>query len=422
MLSWKILNSMPLAKYCKGTILSARVYADAKKNQCSCGGLFTKRTPHPDEPAILMPSCSDCGKRPEYYVIDADIKDANGRRTKARIRNTKDAKRLDSPTRVAYIFGVIQDEITEGVFNIRHYDSVKSKQAFIFKNYVEEYLSYHRARLERGEITPKGLYDKEGLIRREILPFFGKYELFKITPGLIKKFKDRPDFANKERTRDLSLGELKAILNRAKHDELLVMVPSFDKIPRANKREEIISRELAFETVEAIDKEVYRDMFYILTTYPIRPGELRALSWKSVDFQSGKFYINQHFSKDVLIQGRKSIKKGKEANLPFEMNQRTIEIFRKYRSASVVSLSAFVFLGMHGEPVSESNLWRAWERARKKVGHSFAPYECRHVAASEVYRRTGYDIVQTRDVCGWTSTATGERYVKNRKDSSGLFD
>jgi integrase len=423
MLDWKTLNSMPLAKYCRGAVLSARVYADAKGNKCPCGGLFAKRIPHSDEKAILMPYCDSCGERPSFYVIDADVKDANGARAKARIRNTKDSKRLDSPTRVAYIFNVIQEEILAGTFNIRQYDSEKSKQAFIFKNYAEEYLKGQRLRLEQKEITPKGFLDKERLVLKELVPYFSKVELFKITPGLIRKFRDQPLYKEKPRTRDLALGELKALLNQAKRDELLVVVPGFDKIPRAKKRENIISRELAFKTAEAIEKEVYRDMYILLITYPVRPGELRALMWNNVDFTNGKFTICQHFSDGVLIEGRKSVKLDKkQGSITFDMSPKAREIFRKHRSADVVSLNSFVFLGERGGAVTESCLWHAWNNARTTLGHKFAPYECRHVAASELYRRTGNDIIATKEIGGWTNTATLERYVADQKEHAGLFD
>lgn len=421
MLSWKVLNSMLITKFCKGSIVSARVYADVKGGKCPCGGLFTKRVPYKPDSLLILPVCESCSKEPSHYVIDATAKDHNGKKIKVRIRNTKDSERLDSRENVAYIIKVIQKEILDGNFNIRHYDSEKSKEAFIFKNYVIEYLEHQKRRLARGEITPKGLLDKEGLIRRELLPFFGKWELFRINTAMINKFRD--GYTTKLRTRDLATSELKALLNQACRDELLVTAPKFEPIPRSKQREEIISLELAKQTVELITKEIYRDMYSLLLTYPIRPGELRALSWEDVDFNRGKFLIRQHFSGGELIQGRKSVKAGKkEARLWFDMSRDARAIFAKYRSASLVSLSSFVFLSHSGKHVSEDALWEAWKVARDKLGHKYAPYECRHVATSELYINTGHDLLRTKEVGGWTNTTTLERYARDRSDNSDLFN
>jgi hypothetical protein len=191
MLSWKVLNSMSISKFCKGAILSARIYADVKGNKCACGGSFSGREPLRPNSFIILPVCSSCGGDPALYVIDATAKDDNGNKIEVRIRNTKDSERLDDRDKVSYIIKVIQREILDGNFNIRHYDSEKSKEAFIFKNYVAAYLNHQENRLLREEITPKGLHDKKGLIRRELLPHFGKMELFRITAASIRKFQDK---------------------------------------------------------------------------------------------------------------------------------------------------------------------------------------------------------------------------------------
>lgn len=420
MLTWKTLNSMPIVKFCKGTIVAARVYADVKGGKCPCGGSFSKRVPYDDEPLLMLPVCEACSKRPPLYVIDVDGKDENGLPIKFRIRNTKDAERLTSPTKVAYIINVIQREILDGSFNVRHYDSSRSKESFIFKNYVKEYLEHHHRRLLRKEISPKGLKDKEGLIRRELLPFFGNMEIFRIKDAVIAKFKD--GYTDRLRTRDLALGELKTILNQAHRDDLIKFTPKFEPIPRAKKRDEIIPLELAKKTVEMIATQLHRDMYSLLLIYPIRPGELRALQWKNVDFSKGKFTIDQHFSDEVLTPGRKSVGLDKkQGSISFPINPVAREIFMRHRILDITPINAFVFLNKFGKPVSESTLWGAWDCARKKLGHSFAPYECRHRAASELYKKVGGDLIKMKEVGGWTNVTTIERYVTTESDDRDLF-
>lgn len=423
MIDWKLLNSLPSAKYCKGTILAARVYADVKGGKCPCGGAFNKRVPHDDDKDLLLPKCELCNKNPAFYRIDADTKDVHGRKKIVPIRNTKDEERLNSPSAVAYIIKVIQKEMSDGSFNLNHYASKKSKATFIFGNYVVEYLEHQERRLIRGEITPKGLLDKKGLIKRELLPYFGKREIFRIDNIQINKFRD--SYTSKLRTRDLALSELKALLNQAERDGVITRAPKFDPIPRAEVRNEIISKELALATIDAMPKEIYRDMYTLLLIYPIRPGELRALMWKDVDFISGKLTICQHFSNEVLTQGRKSIKKGKkEASISFDMGPISREILLKYRTqAKVVSLNQYVFLSRFGRHFAEASLWEAWNLARQRLDppHEFAPYECRHVSASDLYDKLDGNLIRMKKVIGMTNTATLERYVHDRSDNSELF-
>lgn len=421
MLSWKTLNSLEITKFCKGRILSARVYADVKGGKCSCGGVFTKRVSCSEKNALPVPVCSSCGEDPAFYVIDADAKDENGNKLKLRIRNTKDNERLDSRENVSYIIKIIQREIMDGTFNVRLYDSAKSKEAFKFENYAIEYLKHHERRLERGEITPKGLLDKKSLVNRQLVPYFGKLEIYRITPSHIRAF--AKSYTDKFRTRDLALGELKALLNQAERDDLIKHAPKFDPIPKANKRKEIISLELARKTVETITKEIYRDMYTLLLSYPIRPSELRALSWKNIDLIKGTFTINQHFSDNTLIDGRKSVKLDKkEGSITFPISETARFIFLKYRNAKIVSLDSFVFLSHTGKQVSGDALWEAWKVARDKLKHNFAPYECRHVAASELYKKLDGDLIRMKEVGGWTNTGTLELYVKDRSDNSDLFN
>lgn len=414
MLCWKILNSMPQVKFCKGSIVAARIYADVKGNQCSCGGLFTKRVPHPEEELLIVPKCAACEKYPPLFLIDVDAKDINGRPARPKIRNDQNGSRLDKVSKVLFTIERIQEEIKNGVFDVRKYDSEITKEAFIFKNYVKRYLEHHERRLLRDEITPKGLFDKKGLIARELLPFFGNIELSAITNVKIAEFKDL--YVSKFRTRDLALGELKALLNQAEKDGMLVRAPKFDKIPRARMREEIIPRELAEKTIEAIDVELYRDMYRLMLIYPIRPGELRALMWKHIDFQKGEITVCQHFSKDVLIQGRKSVKAGKkESSITWEIKPESREIFMRHRS-----LNPYVFTGVRGGYVTESCLWHAWNRAREIVGHKYAPYECRHVVASDLCDRHNGNLFKLQKAGGWTNVTTVERYAKERSSAKEL--
>lgn len=400
--------------------MAARLYADMKGNQCPCGGLFSARIPHQDDKTITVPKCKACDKYPALFVIDADARDINGGKIRVKIRNDQNGSRLDSIFKVMFTLQRIQEEIKEGVFDVRKYDSALTKEAFLFKNYAKKFIEHQERRLARKEITPKGLFDKQGVLRRELLPFFGEFELSKINHIKISEFRD--SYVKKFRTRDIALGDLKAMLNQAVKDGMMNHAPKFDPIPRARMREDIIPRELAEKTIAAIDIDLYADMYRLMLIYPIRPGELRALTWKHVDFIKGEITVAQHFSNEEVIPGRKSVKIGKkESSITWPMLPEAREILMKQRTLDITPINAFVFTGVRGGFVTESCLWHAWHRARNIVGHSYAPYECRHVVASDIMDRTNGNLYKLKKAMGQTNVATGERYARERGDMKELF-
>jgi integrase len=423
MLSWKNLQLMPLTKYCKGFIVAARIYADTSGNKCQCGGVFSARVPHPDDKSVLVPRCDKCNEYPPLFHIDADALDINGGKIRVKIRNDQNNTRLDKISKVMFTLERIQQEIMEGTFDVRKYDSKASRERYRFDNYIAEYLAYQEVKLSIGKLSPKGLRDKIGLINRELMPFFKNVEINRINNPMISRFKDT--YKDKFRTRDLALGELKAILNQAVKDEMINTCPKFDPIPRSRTRKEVISMDLAKQTIALMHKEMYRDMYTLLTIYPMRPCELRALKWENIDFVKDEFTITHHFSDEVRIAGRKSIKEDEDkGRITYPMNAEARIIFNKYRPQTLVSMNwkeQYVFIGRFGNHISGETLADAWRNARKKLGHSFEAYECRHATTSELYNKLNGDLVKLKNVSGHTNVSTLERYVRSKTDMRDLF-
>lgn len=423
MLAWKKLNSMPLAKFCKGLILSARVYADTPGYKCQCGGVFKKRIPHSDHEDILVPKCNACNKYPPVFHIDADAKDPNGNKIRVKIRNDQNNARLDNISQVIFTLQTIQKEIMEGEFDVTRYVSKEARESFRFKNYVLEYIKEHEARLLKGDITPKGLRDKKQIINKQLVPYFGGHDLTKINQPLILKF--QRSYIKNFRTRDLALGELKTILKQAVKDGKLKVSPPFDKIPKANTRENIITLELIHETIAKIPQKLYRDMLAIMTVYPLRPSELRALRWVDVDFIKDEIHIKGHFSDEVWIKGRKSISSGKKSELKYPLLKEIRAILNHYRASRVPMLDRendFIFKGIHGTHVQDEAFAKAWREARKVIGHEHQMYEIRHRCLTEFGKRHKGDIMKMQKFSGHTNANTLlDRYIHDDSDMRDYF-
>jgi integrase len=421
MLKWKYINSLIQSKECKGSILSARIYADTTANKCKCGDTYSKRIEHSDHAGLMVPKCSKCNTYPPLFHIDADAKDPNGAKIRVKIRHDQNNERLENISQVIFTLQTIQKEIMSGEFDISRYVSKDARESFRFKNYVMEYEKFHEQRLARGEITPKALRDKKSLIKNQLLPYFGNRDLVEINAPMIRLF--QRSYVDKFRTRDLALGELKTILRQAKKDGKIKLVPDFDKIPKAKKRQNIISLELVRKTIEATEIELYQDMFTLMTIYPLRPSEIRGLRWKDFDFENNKLHVRGHFSDDVWIDGRKSIAEGVNSTMSYDLIPRVKDIFNKYRGTDRVrSLNLerdWIFKGTGLNHVQDEALADAWRSARKKVGHEHQLYEIRHRCLTEFGKRVKGDIMKMQKFSGHKNANTlMERYIRDDSDLS----
>ena len=416
-----VITSTVLQKYCKGLIVAARIYADVAGNKCSCGGKFTKRIPHPDAPSFIVPKCDKCDSNPPLYLLDVDTVERSGRKDRIKIRFTQNGDRLDSAFRAIFTINEIIREIESGVFDLRKYSSLEERKSLIFSNVLKEYL----ASLEKTA-GPKYLKDTRQIVSKHIEPYFGKFEVSSISSQMIRKYRSIP--TKHERTRDKVVGALRAIMGWAKANDYISEKPDFDTIPRSKKRKEIISMDLALKTINLMHKEMYKDMYRLMLIYPMRPCEVRALKWFNINFESGKhgtITIDHHFSDEVYLPGRKSIKEGEASSLTWNLNAETREIFMKYRNKKIMDINwkdQFIFINRYGNHVSDETLRDAWNNARKKAGHNFVPYVCRHRAATELYKKLGGDLVKLKKVGGWTNITTpGDTYLRPDIDMDDLF-
>jgi integrase len=402
---------------CKGRILSARIYADVPGNKCLCGGKFSKRVPYDEDEPTKVPRCDKCNKLPPLFRIDADAKDANGKSIRVWIRNTSERtpQRLDKIAKVITTIETIQREMTEGTFDIRNYDSEASKQQFVLRNYVEKmYLPGYEEKIKSGEVQAKYIDDKKSLLRLHILPYFGNLELRNITAPLINAHKKK---FNTRRIHHQARAELKCCLNQAVQDGMLTVAPPFEKIPKAETRQDIITNDLIDKTINALKSKVYQDICRIMTMYPLRPSEVRALRW--IDISETHLHVRGHFSKEVWVKGRKSIKEGKKSELRYKMEPEAWDIFKEYKSnlSKITRIDDYVFKAVNGRHVTKYALCHAWRVAREDVGHKHQLYDIRHRCLTDHSVRHNGNIVKMMKFSGHTTpTVLLNRYIHDDSD------
>lgn len=400
-----------------GYWLSAKIYSDSKEGCLSCGGQFNKRS---DAFGIDIPVCGSCGKAPSLFRIRAKVIGSDGVVKYLDVRHSRNGERLTKPYECMTILDRIKEDIEAGKFNIRHYESKKVRDEYLFEFVVDEYLDFHKKRLERGDITPYGFKHKLKYCR-VLLQHFSGVDVAHITKAKIEIFKN--SFTEKFTNRDKGLAELRTILKHC-HDilEKIEKVPSFDPIPSSNVRKEVLTIEQAREIIPQIENPMYRLMITLLSNYAIRPCEVRAIQYQDINLSENSLLIQRHFSGSKCIEGRKSVKIGDKKSIPFKLVPELAEYVRSLPTP--LNEAEFVFKSPNNNPIFENTLPKAWARTLKKMGLPHVQmYEIRHARGTEVLELSNGNMVKTRDFLGHTNLATTERrYAKPKVNNDEFID
>lgn len=399
----------------KGDWVSAKIYSD-NRNGCACGGKFDASGEMDNVP---FPKCSSCGKSPTLFRIRAKVITEDLRVKYLDIRHKKGGKRLTRVHECIDVFERVSEELKNGVFNYRDYDSEEGRKEFIFENYAAKYLEYHKKRAQRGELSPSGIANKKTSINN-LLKYFQGRDIGTIRRSDVEEFKN--SWTDKFRARDLALSELKALFNHGvKVLELPLRPPKFDLVPASRKRKEIIDLETASMVIQKIEDPLYQFMLKLLTVYPVRPGELRALQWQDVDYFGAMVTFRRHFSRDVLLDGRKSMSSGDKAEVSLPLTDE----FKEWLLCQPRPLhrEAFIFPGKTCAFVTGKCLSRAWRKATKKLKlPDYELYEMRHARLSEIAEQTKGDMVKMIRISGHSNPKTlMDRYVRDTSDLKELF-
>lgn len=403
----------------KGDFVSAKIYSDVRGNQCECGGKFTAKQRLRD---LELPACNKCGMEPSLYMIRATFEDETGEKIRVNIRNDQDGKRLTDPLQVGYWFKTIKREIDSCEFDVNRYKSEDSRKAYKFKNFVKTYLDYNEKRLINGEITPSGLTSKKNKCVH-LVRHFGNYDITKIRSKQIEMF--RTEFEHSDNLMNRCLEELKTVLNRARAMEMINFTPVIT-VKKTNRRKKTMDIETGLKIISKIGNPTIKSLCTLLSIYPVRPGEVRALKWRDVDFAKGTITFCEHFSENKVIKGRKSQKEGdRYSTLTLPLTQAARVVLNN--QVRDLNQDAFVFKGSRGPYVSNNAFNFAWRKARALAGFEqtesmkYDAYELKHAVLSELNEKTGGNLKTLEKASGVDIKTLMDRYVYSHDDLKNYF-
>ena len=398
-----------------GDWLGAKIYADARSNKCACGGKFDGEQ---EIEGISFPICLACKKTPLKYRIRAKVIDETNAIKYVDIRHDYMGRRLSKVRDCLGLIDKVNDDIKAGCFDVRNYESIKKKDRFLFKNFLPEYLDFHRKRYEREEITQNG-FDSKVKYSNILLKHFANFDIAKITLPVIETY--RNSFTDKFSNRDMSLGELKTILNFAYDMEKIPKKMEFE-VKASNKRTNVPSTANTREKVlPAIKDQGKREAIKMLDDYGLRPCEVRAIQFEQLSFFNKRLKIDRHFSKRKMTEGRKSNKKGSTMAILDRPWTPSLETYIKSKKWTG-DPKEFLFTTTKGTALGPQDLSEAWNEAEKIAGVKHSQmYGIRGAKITEILERDG--VTKAKNFAGHSSAVmTLSRYDHSSTNVDDLIE
>lgn len=424
-MSFLTFKNVPINEKNIGFWMGAKIYSDVKGNVCDqCkSGQFNGKSSFSYKVGqaskeIIYPVCNNCKNSPSFFRIRAKVADPSRKAKYVFIRHDKGGNRLTDPLDACQLVKQIDIDSDKGLFDFKDYDSKKALEHLKFSNVIDGYILAEERRMKRGELTPKGFLSKKSC-SKVLREYFKGHPVNSIDEGEIRKFKN--SFTDRLRTRDLCLGELKVILKYSKNEKLITAVPDFESIPKAKKRESIISMDDARKVVSKVVNPAMRVMMELLMIYPVRPSELRALQWRDIDRKANKVNFVRHFSGDKLLSGRKSVSEGKGSSLQYNLSSKLKEYLASIPEP--LNKEEFIFNQGANGYVNEDRLSDEWRLARKKAkvkGHNL--YELRHARLTELAQLSNGNIMKMINVSGHRNSKTLlDSYIRDDSNMDEFF-
>ena len=274
----------------------------------------------------------------------------------------------------------IREEIRAGTFNYaRHFPQSNKLQRFakrrrlLFSEFTQKWLSDRSPFLDDGslnirEIKPSTWKTDSIAVRRYLTPAFGHFHVDQLTTGSALEFRERlkkTKLSNK-RINNI-MGILRKILSDAKLQGHIPHNP-LTGIPSLKRTAKSKSAPLTPREVEVFLSKVdpyYLNYYIVAFSTGMRPGELCALKWESVDFERQEVTVERHIIRGLETPG------GKTGNRVIGCKERPI-VFRALarQRKDTQSKSAYVFIGKRdGGPLNYEHLHsKIWLTTLERCG------------------------------------------------------
>lgn len=244
-------------------------------------------------------------------------------------------------------------------------------------NYLKNWL-VHVEKTRRH--TTYALY--ESLIRNYAIPHIGRYRLTQLKRKHIRSLLDSLVGRAGARTRQLVHRVLRQAFADAIEDELITVNPCFrkDKPRYESADHQPLSLDEARRMLSAARRSDYYVLFFLALVTGMRQGEIFALRWDAVDFDTSSLFVRASLGRDrdgmpVLTPPKASRRRR------IDMGNALRELLREHR---LKSDSVWVFSDRHGEPLKKDRFVRGIFHAllRRAGVRQIRFHDLRHTSAT----------------------------------------
>lgn len=246
---------------------------------------------------------------------------------------------------------------------------------------VGEYLNRWLTDSVLDTVKVRTYEEYESIVRCHLVPTIGKTKLGKLTPSHVRAlYRSKLDAGLSPRRVQYVHITLRKALTQAVLDGLLPRnVTDAVTAPKpASKEMRVLDGNNEVRAfLEATKPERLHALFILAISTGMRMGELSGLTWRSVDFESGKVSISRSLAYSKKDGPFFTDTKNKSSRRRIKISQRTLNALlshrkrqaeERLRAGSEWQDNGLVFPGEHGQPLRPWVITRALQRSLKRAG------------------------------------------------------
>lgn len=290
-------------------------------------------------------------------------------------------------------------------------DKDKPKKTMLLSEYGTKSLEANA--YSRKASTQKGY---ASMFSKHIIPYFKHFSINEIMPSDIKSFQSKLLKSLDPKTVKNIRIVLSTILNDAVMDKLIDQNPiEFVKPPRAKIKEDITP--FVLSEVKAIIKssdEWMRSFVTVAFFTGMRTGELLALKWEDINFNSKKIHVRR-----AIHQGVEDTTKSGNDRIIDMLQPVEYALKEKFKDNGLAY--GYIFTNRLGKPYTESGqiIKSKWKPTLKRCAISYRNlYNTRHTFAT-LMLLNNEDVLWVSKMLGHSDVSTTMRYyVKFMEEAS----
>lgn len=307
----------------------------------------------------------------------------------------------------------VQKEVNENTF--------QEIRKISFPEYAEKWFEDYAS----IQVKPSTLHNQKYLIHGSFIPFFGEVQLASITASDIQNYvSSRMKEGRSPSTVQKGLTLLKTMFKWAVEWNYLKTNPAANvKAPRKERVEmDFLTPEEIRVFLDALD-EKWKPLFYTAIFTGMRLGELLALQWSDIDWNSSTIRVCRS-----VWHGRFQEPKTKSSYRAIGMSPSLESTLKRYQAFTPPNEFNLVFCTSTGKPLDDHNLRsRVFHPTLEKAGlRRIRIHDLRHTYASLLIHQ-GENLKYVQQQLGHSSiTTTVDRYghlmPEVRKNASEKLD